>query len=487
MAMSADGRIVDINSYGALLLGKAKTSLAGAAFFGNVTAPGAVAAEDALRILEMINAAPDPVRVQLDIVVMDGGTATCSWHFCRRHPAGERKAQIRCIGFPTVKNSQAGEWERTGHDLLEGFVGHCSFFIMEIGNNHLTTYVSPGIRRFLGVAPHEVLGKSPLFTIYEEDREAFTAALQTVVKNRRERFDYQYRCIHKDGRVLWFRSESRHFYDDKGLLMGARAAICDIHKETVYREELHQHRHHLEQLVAQRTAELKALQEEVIRKERLAAIGKVAATVSHEIRNPLGTISSTLYVIGEKSRRGEVDFTKPMARANRAIRRCDAIIEELLDFCDTKKATPCRMGIDELAAAGLDAWTPPAGILVERNLSSGCRVTANPTRFRLLMHHLLLNAGEAFAHDTPGRVVVGTHRETDTVHLTVRDTGAGIPEGLCEKVFDPLFSTKTFGVGLGLSICRQIMTEHGGTLFLESEKGKGTQVTAVFPRIPAGG
>jgi signal transduction histidine kinase len=147
------------------------------------------------------------------------------------------------------------------------------------------------------------------------------------------------------------------------------------------------------------------------------------------------------------------------------------------------------MAIDEWLDDLLDEHVFPAGIVVERRLAAGCEVSMDGNRFRQVLVNLLDNAAQALtdvawtpAEDRERKITVSTEAAGPHVRLCITDTGPGIPPETMSKIFEPLFTTKNFGVGLGLPTVRQIVEQHGGTIDVESAVDQGTDFTIWVPR-----
>ena len=251
-------------------------------------------------------------------------------------------------------------------------------------------------------------------------------------------------------------------------------------------------RDELEHRVVERTAELEAVQQELLRKQRLAVLGQLTGTVAHELRNPLATIVTTVTTMEHVLENSSVGLAPAMARLRRSVDRCNAIITELLDFTRVTKL--------DLQTTALDAWL--AGLVEELALSSPVPIRfvpdANDThivvdteRLRRALINLVDNARDAVADlhadgEGNGRneVRVLTRRNAERVEIEIQNDGPGIPEELMASVHEPLFSTKTYGIGLGLPVVRQVMEDHGGGFELHSEPGKGTRAILWLPPAP---
>jgi signal transduction histidine kinase len=242
----------------------------------------------------------------------------------------------------------------------------------------------------------------------------------------------------------------------------------------------------LERRVAERTAELREAQQSLVQKERLSALGQLTATVAHELRNPLSVIQNTLFTLRQSLESKGVTLERPIARIERSIGRCNRIISDLLDFSRQRELQCQEHPIDDWLARVLAEQVPPPKVVIRRDLQAGAvRVRFDPERLRRVAINLIDNAAQAFADQTGGAdesvIVVGTRASADGVEIFVRDNGPGIPADVLPKIFEPLFSTKSFGTGLGLPTVKQIVEAHGGNVDVSSAAGEGTCVRAWLP------
>jgi signal transduction histidine kinase len=243
----------------------------------------------------------------------------------------------------------------------------------------------------------------------------------------------------------------------------------------------------LERRVEERTAALNDAHQELLRKERLAALGQLTATVAHELRNPLSAIRNTLVVIRDAVGRARLDLERPLGRVGRSIDRCDGIIADLLDYT--------RISELRLAPAMADAWLlevlhdqhlPAEIALVLDPGAPDCKISIDRDRMRRVVINLIENAVQAMAEPLPSgrerRIMVSTAASAASYALTIADSGPGIAPEVLPKVFEPLFSTKSFGTGLGLPTVKQIVEQHEGTVELMSTPGTGAMFIVRLPR-----
>lgn len=231
-------------------------------------------------------------------------------------------------------------------------------------------------------------------------------------------------------------------------------------------------------LLFQDITELKKLETDLQRSERFAALGKVAAGVAHELRNPLSSIKGLALLLKPKLKDIETDsvtvdvMIKEVDRLNRSI-------SELLDFARPEKLIFEKIDLYELVVKAsnlLSADAKNAGIDISIQGVNKTFVQVDPDKLNQVLLNLLLNSIQAM--DIGGEVIISLKAEDNVTYCTIEDSGHGIREEDIAKIFDPYFTTKNDGTGLGLAISAKIIEEHGGSLEIKSKIDKGT--TAVI-------
>ncbi|MDY7036947.1 MAG: PAS domain S-box protein, partial [Thermodesulfobacteriota bacterium] len=347
-------------------------------------------------------------------------------------------------------------------------------------------YVNQKMAKMVGYTVDELINEHISKFIHPDDYPRVLDQNKRRMAGEKSPEIYEIRLIHRDGYSLSIEvnaGTSTYNHRTAGLI------FCrDITERKRVEEELTKHREHLEELVGERTAQLKATQQELVAKERLATLGKVTATVSHEIRNPLGTIRTSLYSINERVRGKGLCIEETLARAERSIVRCDRIIEELLDFTRSRDLYPEPTVIDEWLDQTLDEHVIPEGITLTWKPGAGVEISLDREHFRRCLVNIMDNAIKAIEEKRENMIsrgrelgvdhlIVESRVVEDRFELRITDTGTGIPSDHLEKIFEPLFSTRGFGVGLGLVIVKRIMEQHGGGIKIDSKTDKGTTVT----------
>ncbi|MBU0717037.1 MAG: hypothetical protein KJ749_02215 [Planctomycetes bacterium] len=232
-----------------------------------------------------------------------------------------------------------------------------------------------------------------------------------------------------------------------------------------------------------RRSERSAVEERLTRAEHLAEIGQLAASLAHEIKNPLAGISAAIQIIRE-SMSAENPHRPVITEIIGQIKRLDATVKDLLQYA---KPVPPRFSEFPLAQSMAGILEVLRGEPALQGISVTCRslppdvtLYADDAQITQLIINLLLNA--AHASRDGGDIELEVHKSADRVELLVKDTGKGMTREVMDQAFEPFFTTKAKGTGLGLPICKRIVEAHGGSIALASEIGKGTTVTIRLPR-----
>ena len=224
-------------------------------------------------------------------------------------------------------------------------------------------------------------------------------------------------------------------------------------------------------------------QGQIERAKRLSDIGTLASTVAHELRNPLATIGVAVYNIRRKIKDPELE--RPLANIEKKVKESDQIINNLLFYSRLKPPEREKVPIYNILKESADEVLARGnkGVLIAGDIAGlkDIVIDADPTQLREVFNNLLNNAHEAVPKG--GRIDILGVPDRDSVKIMVRDNGTGIEKEILEKAFDPFFTTKARGTGLGLSVCRQIISSHNGSIWLESEPGKGTKAHVTIPMM----
>ena len=235
----------------------------------------------------------------------------------------------------------------------------------------------------------------------------------------------------------------------------------------------------------ERTHQLEAAQETLVQQERLATLGELTATVSHELRNPLAAVRSSLHLAIQKTKGLELGVGRSLERAERNVVRCDGIISDLLGFASDPMCEAQPVSGDDWLRATLNELELPGNVELVTDLSApNVRIVVAPDRIRQVVVNIFENAMQALT-DVPEdkeRVLnVRTAVDAGNYLVVFEDSGLGMDSETAAQAFEPLFSTKSYGCGLGLATAKKIIEKHEGAVLVESEVGRGTTVTISLP------
>ena len=255
-------------------------------------------------------------------------------------------------------------------------------------------------------------------------------------------------------------------------LLTAHVASLNIQKEKI------------ELAVLKRTQELRETQDELVKRERLATLGKLISTVSHELRNPLGAINVAAYLLRKSLKNADTRMNDALDRIFRNIARCERIIGEMLDFTRTTAPSVDPIEIEAWLKAFIAEQPLPDGITLKQYYSLGeLTLAIDPERIRRALINVIDNACQAMQEideDNEKVLSVRIAKSNNRIEIVIEDTGPGIKPEVRKQIFEPLFSTKSYGVGLGMPIIRDIMQQHNGGIDLDSTVGQGTRVCLWF-------
>jgi signal transduction histidine kinase len=279
---------------------------------------------------------------------------------------------------------------------------------------------------------------------------------------------------------LWI--ETRDYKTESGYWVGIR---IDVTQRREAEQKLHDLNESLERRVAERSQELADAHAKLLREERLVVLGELTGTVAHELRNPLGTIASTIAIFKAKVKGKNLGVEPALERVDRSIDRCDTIIEELLTYARTSTGQPQPTELDHWVSDTLRSIRVPDHVTVSENLAApSVEVNIDRERMRRAIFNLINNAVDAVAENQPdsgAEVRVSSRIAGNRAYLHVTDNGPGIPEAIMHKVLDPLFSTKSFGFGLGLPFVVRVLEEHDGSVAVCNRDTGGAQVDLWLP------
>lgn len=270
------------------------------------------------------------------------------------------------------------------------------------------------------------------------------------------------------------------------LAIGLVAAVL----VTAVVETLGRRRDFAAALVEERTASLRTAiadleeaQAQLIRQERLAAVGQLASTVGHELRNPLGVVMNVLYLMEAGAGDEDDPVRRHIATAKREISAATLIVSDLLDYSAGRQPILAPVRLSELVAEALSVAPPPKGVQVTDQGDPQITIDADHDQIRQALLNLITNGYDAMPGG--GTLTVTAVAGAGSVQITVTDTGSGMDEETREAIFTPFFTKKARGIGLGLAVTKRIVEAHHGTIEVQSAPSAGTSFTITVPAAPA--
>jgi len=246
------------------------------------------------------------------------------------------------------------------------------------------------------------------------------------------------------------------------------------------RYELEKWNRELEERVEERTRELREAQEHLVRAEKLAVIGKLGAGVAHELRNPLGVISNSTYYLNLKMGNADPKVQKHLEIIQREVARSNKIITDLMSFVSFAELNAKVADVNDLVSEALERVETPSTVIVETTLQEQLpEVMLDSGKIQQVFVNLLNNAIQAMSDG--GKLTITTQLKDGFVQITFSDTGCGIKPENMGRLFEPLFTTKAKGIGLGLAISRMLIEHHGGQITAHNNATEGATFVVALP------
>jgi len=374
-------------------------------------------------------------------------------------------------------------------------------------------YASPGMNDIYEVTPAEVQADaSPVFErLHPEDYERVANLIQESARTLQE-FYCEFRVIlpRQGLRWRWSQAHPERMADGGTLWHGI---ISDITEAKQAQEKIQQLNTELEARVEARTRELREAQEQLVQQERLAVLGRLAGGVSQELRNPLGVINNAIYYLRTIQPKAEAEVKEYLGIIAAEAYNANQIVSDLLDFSKTKLADLEPIIVSDLVRETLEHFPVPKNVQVTIDLPedlpkihldryqmtqvlgnlviNACQAMPGGGELRVSSKQLSVNSNQSFViseqpvnTDLLKTLQPHSGQAENWILITVTDTGCGIPPENMSKLFEPLFTTKARGIGLGLAVSQKLVEANGGRIEFESTPGQGSTFTVWLPVKP---
>ena len=392
-----------------------------------------------------------------------------------------------------------------------------------IDRDHRVIYWNDALAELTGISAEEMIGtKDHWRAFYAAERPCMADLLlegaigkitemyrgksykSNLVANAYEATDY-FPALGKFG--TWLHFTAAEIKDSRGRIIGVVETLEDVTERKLAEEAVRSLNEQLERKVAERTRQLLEAQEELVRKEKLAILGQLAGSVGHELRNPLGVMNNAVYFLNTVMAGGDEIVIEYLEIIKHEIENSERIITDLLDFARTKTPQMRTVTVGELMEESQGRCAVPENVVIKGDIPDKLPpLNVDPLQMGQVFQNLISNAVQAMPEGgllrISARSVQGSkfkvqgseennveHRtlnvepDTDFIEISVEDTGVGISPENMKKLFHPLFTTKAKGIGLGLTVCRNLTEANGGAIEVASRCGEGTTFTVRLPAV----
>ena len=304
-----------------------------------------------------------------------------------------------------------------------------------------------------------------------------------------------------------YKKEDRYSEHDMDFLASIAGQVGQIVERKQAEEEIRQLNADLEERVEARSRELRRAQETLLRQEKLSVLGQLAGSVGHELRNPLSIINNAAYYLRMIQPQADEKVKEYLGIIEHETRTADKIITDLLEFSRTKSVDKESVQVPALVRKVLERFPPPEEVTVTIHMPEDLPgVDVDPQHLTQVLGNLVVNACQAMtSHGSAtgvtshgpatgvtsrgpatglagsGQLTITAGRQGKEVSIAVRDSGVGIPAENLGNLFEPLFTTKPKGIGLGLAVSRKLMEANDGRIEVQTEPGKGSTFTVFLP------
>jgi PAS domain S-box-containing protein len=357
-------------------------------------------------------------------------------------------------------------------NMMNGYA-YCQMIFDEEGNplDFIYLEINAAFEALTGLKKGEVVEKKVtevIPTIKLDNPELLEIYGRVALTGNSERFESFFKSLN-----IWL-SISVHS-PKKGYFA---AVFEDITEQKQIERLCKEYSEGLELTVTEKTKELIEAQERLLKHERLSAIGELAGIVSHDLRNPLAAIKNAIFVL-RKTQGSYADKAEMLNAIDKAVEHANNIVNDLLDFSREIHLERRAYLPKSLVNSALAMTNIPENIKIFENTENQPAIWLDADKIERVFSNLIKNAIEAMPNG--GILKIYSNRNGTNVDFTFSDTGNGMSAQVLEKIFTPLFTTKTKGMGLGLASCKRIIEAHSGRIAVESGLNKGTKFTVSLP------
>ncbi len=367
------------------------------------------------------------------------------------------------------------------HDLVQV----TSDWIWQIDAHGTYVYASPKVRDFLGYEPEEVYGKTPFDFMSPAEAKRVGAIFGAFIEAKKPFSFLENIALHKDGHKVVLETSGVPLIDRHGDFRGYFGIDRDVTAHKAANDKIRRLNTQLKKKIKEaeaHAAKLAEAQEALVRREKLAVLGQVAGSVGHELRNPLGVMNNAVYYLQTVLADADDTVKEYLDIIKEEIARSDRIVGDLLDSVRIKPPQPETAGIAEMIGLAIRKSEVPDTVKVVQEIPDDAPpVVVDPLQIHQVLRNLISNAVEAMPDGGTLTLRVLPGVAGGFVGIEVRDSGVGMSREQMGHLFQPLFTTKARGIGLGLVVIKNLTESNGGKVAVQSKPGKGTCFTITLP------
>ncbi len=401
----------------------------------------------------------------------------------------DHRRVIQCNIRDITERKLTDEKLRESEQTLRNFITNSpdTIYVLDL-ENHTSKYLN--CEEFCGY-PKSTL-ESPtsiMFALHPDDLTIVQENWKDMLRaSDGEVISCEYRLQRKDGVWEWIQQRmtilARTTEEKPSRVL---VTLSIVTERKLVEEKIRQLNAELEQRVEDRTRELREAQEKLVRHEKLVVLGQMSSSVGHELRNPLSVINSAIYYLKMIQPDAGDDVKEYLGIIDQEVRTADKIITDLLDFSRIKSVDREAVSVSELIRRTLERFPVPESVAVTIDVPPDLpQVFVDVHHMTQVLGNLTVNACQAMTSSNESTLIVGqlslySTVQNDMINITVKDNGVGISAENMNKIFEPLFTTKTKGIGLGLAVSQKLVAANEGRIEVESEAGKGTSFHVYLP------
>jgi PAS domain S-box-containing protein len=346
-------------------------------------------------------------------------------------------------------------------------------------------FVNRALSAMVGIAREEMIGKTDYDFFPKEEADFFRRKDEEMFATRREVVVDEEPITDARGERHVLATTKVPIFDDAGNIIFLTGIIHDITRLKAAEEELRRANASLEERVKERTRALEAAQEDLVRKERLAVLGALAGGVAHQIRNPLASIKTAAHVLLNATRDLAPPIVGPtVAVIQEEVARANRIVTDLIDYARVRPPDKKSVSPAYLLEQALGGYALPDGVHAVRELPETRDVMVDADQVQGALGNLVRNAIDVLA-PKGGTITVSTREDEGDIVIRIADTGPGLAQAAREHLFEPLFTTKQTGLGLGLVTARSLIENQGGRIDYVAPEGTGAAFDVRLPLATA--